>query len=90
MSDQRIQSTERMVGANHPTLSDTLNRLALVGHNLDGSHKAGVNSIDCSQYASLDAAIAAIGSTVTILTISTTVNVLSQSDGTIYIRFSNT
>ena len=78
MSDQRIQSTERMVGANHPTLSDTLNRLALVGHNLDGSHKAGVNSIDCSQYASLDAAIAAIGSTVTTLTISTTVNVLSN------------
>ena len=78
MSDQRIQSTERMVGANHPTLSDTLNRLALVGHNLDGSHKAGVNSIDCSQYASLDAAIAAIGSTVTMLTISTTVNVLSN------------
>src|SRR5574337_369346 len=39
MSDQRIQSTEKMVGANHPSLSDTLNRLTLIGHNSDGSHK---------------------------------------------------
>ena len=29
-----------MVGAGHPTKSDTLNRLSLVEHNTDGSHKA--------------------------------------------------
>lgn len=73
MSDQRIQATDRMIGANHPTLSDTLNKLALIGHNSDGTHKAGVASIDCSQYTSLNAAISAIGATVTTLTISTTV-----------------
>lgn len=38
MTDQRIQSTEKMVGANHPTLTDTLNRLALVEHSNDGTH----------------------------------------------------
>jgi len=40
MADQRIQYTEEMVGANHPSKSDTLNRLALVEHNTDGTHKA--------------------------------------------------
>ena len=29
-ADMRIQSTERMVGANHPALPDTLNRLVLI------------------------------------------------------------
>ena len=38
MTDQRIQYNERMVGAGHPTLSDTLNRLSLIEHNTDGSH----------------------------------------------------
>lgn len=38
MTDLTIQCTERMVGANHPSLSDTLNRLTLVEHNNDGSH----------------------------------------------------
>lgn len=38
MSDQRIQYDEEMVGANHPTKSDTLNRLALVEHAQDGNH----------------------------------------------------
>lgn len=38
MTDQTIQCTEKMVGANHPTLADTLNRLALVEHNNDGTH----------------------------------------------------
>ncbi|MBI5599653.1 MAG: hypothetical protein HY890_07955 [Deltaproteobacteria bacterium] len=59
MPDQRIQSTEKMVGAGHPSLSDTLNRLALVEHNSDGTHnpaliplsqKAAANGV-----ASLDA-----------------------------------
>jgi len=40
MSDQRIQYTEEMVGANHPTKSDTLNRLALVEADVDGHGKA--------------------------------------------------
>lgn len=39
MTDQRIQYTEKMVGAGHPTLSDTLNRFSLVEHNNDGTHK---------------------------------------------------
>lgn len=38
-TDQRIQYTEEMVGASHPTKSDTLNRLSLVEHNNDGTHK---------------------------------------------------
>lgn len=38
MADQRIQATENMIGANHPTLTDTLNRLTLVEHNTDGTH----------------------------------------------------
>ncbi len=39
MADMRIQYTEEMVGANHPTKADSLNRLALVEHNSDGTHK---------------------------------------------------
>jgi hypothetical protein len=38
-ADQRIQYNESMVGANHPTKSDTLNRLGQVEHNTDGTHK---------------------------------------------------
>ncbi|MBI5237704.1 MAG: hypothetical protein HY887_04705 [Deltaproteobacteria bacterium] len=44
MSDQRILYTEEMVGASHPSKSDTLNRLALVEHNTDGTHKTGLKS----------------------------------------------
>jgi len=40
MADQTIQATESMVGANHPTLADTLNRHGLVEHKTDGTHKA--------------------------------------------------
>lgn len=40
MADLRIKYTERMVGANHPTLSDTLNRLLKAEHGNDGSHIA--------------------------------------------------
>ena len=39
MADQRIQSSELMVGAGHATLSDTINRRGDVEHNLDGTHK---------------------------------------------------
>lgn len=39
MADQRILYTDRMVGAGHPTLQDTLNKLTLVEHNTDGTHK---------------------------------------------------
>ncbi|MBN2437975.1 MAG: hypothetical protein JXL20_05170 [Deltaproteobacteria bacterium] len=39
-ADQRIQYTEEMVGAGHPTKGDTLNRLMLIEHNTDGTHKA--------------------------------------------------
>lgn len=37
-ADQRILYTERVVGAGHPTFSDTLNRHGLVEHNNDGTH----------------------------------------------------
>jgi len=57
MSDQRIQATEYMVGANHPTMADTLNRLTLVGHNTDGSHKA---FFELHNYGSLAVAVAAM------------------------------
>ncbi|MBI5887079.1 MAG: hypothetical protein HZB85_10950 [Deltaproteobacteria bacterium] len=39
MTDKRIQYTEKMVGAGHPALADTLNRLSLAEHNSDGTHK---------------------------------------------------
>ncbi|MFQ5442702.1 MAG: glycosyl hydrolase family 28-related protein [Thermodesulfobacteriota bacterium] len=39
MADMSIQYTEEMVGAGHPSKADTLNRLALVEHNSDGTHK---------------------------------------------------
>lgn len=41
MADQIIQYTEEMVGAGHPTKSDTLNRALLIEHNSDGTHKFG-------------------------------------------------
>jgi hypothetical protein len=40
MADQRILASEEMVGASHATKADTLNRLALVEHNTDGTHNA--------------------------------------------------
>lgn len=39
MADQRILYTEQLVGSGHPTKADTINRLALVEHNADGTHK---------------------------------------------------
>lgn len=38
MPDKRISYNEEMVGAGHPTKPDTLNRLAAVEHNDDGTH----------------------------------------------------
>lgn len=46
MADQRIQYTEKMVGAGHPLLEDTLNRLVLVEHNADGTHNTAVLNIE--------------------------------------------
>jgi len=43
MADQRITYSERMIGSGHPSLTDTLNRLALVEHNNDGTHKKTIN-----------------------------------------------
>lgn len=42
MADQTLAYTENIVGSGHPTLADTVNRLTLVAHNNDGTHKAGV------------------------------------------------
>jgi hypothetical protein len=44
MADKRIQAYEMRVGANHPDFADTLNRLALVEHNEDGTHKVSIIS----------------------------------------------
>jgi len=38
-ANQTIAATEEMVGSGHPTKTDTLNRLVLVDHNTDGTHK---------------------------------------------------
>lgn len=39
MADQRVLYTEELVGATHPTKTDVVNRLSLVEHNNDGTHK---------------------------------------------------
>lgn len=46
MADERIQHTEQMVGAGHGTKTDTLNRLTLVEHNDDGTHKEPLASLN--------------------------------------------
>jgi hypothetical protein len=56
MADQRILYSESMVGAGHPTLSDTLNRLALVEHTNEGLHKIGVGGVGNAALAYVDAA----------------------------------
>lgn len=66
MADQRIQYAERMTGNGHPSLPDTLNRLTMVAHNSDGSHK-GYKEV--SQYANLQAAVAALAGTDTLLVV---------------------
>lgn len=38
-ADLTIKATEEMVGSGHATKADTLNRLSLVEHNTDGTHK---------------------------------------------------
>lgn len=53
MTDLRIQFNEEMVGAGHPAKADTLNRLALVEHNADGTHKynpAGYRELDLREF----------------------------------------
>lgn len=39
MADQTLKYNEAIVGSGHPTMNDTANRLALVEHNTDGTHK---------------------------------------------------
>ena len=43
--DLRILCTERMIGAEHPTLMDTLNRLILAQHHIDGTHSVGISAV---------------------------------------------
>jgi len=45
MADQTISYNEQMVGAGHPTKADTLNRLSLVEHNSDGTHKFDITGL---------------------------------------------
>ena len=44
-ADQTIAATEEMVGSGHATKTDTLNRLGLVEHNTDGTHKAAITGL---------------------------------------------
>ena len=44
MADQRILYSEEMVGANHATKADTLNRLTVVDHEQNGGHKSDANA----------------------------------------------
>jgi len=44
MADLTIHYLEQMVGSNHPTKEDTLNRLSLVEHNIDGTHGAPLSN----------------------------------------------
>lgn len=39
MTDQRAQYNEYAIGAGHPSEPDVVNRLALIEHNTDGTHK---------------------------------------------------
>lgn len=43
-ADQIIQFSEPLVGANHPTLADTINRGFLIEHNADGTHKTEIST----------------------------------------------
>lgn len=45
MADVTIVYNEQMVGSGHPTKADTLNRLALIEHNTDGTHKYGITGL---------------------------------------------
>jgi len=47
MADQRVQFGEKVRGANAPAgLEDTINRLTLVEHNSDGTHKKESRIVD--------------------------------------------
>lgn len=56
MADQRLLYNEFMVGATHPSLADTVNRLALVEHTSEGIHKIGVGGVGNAALAYTDAA----------------------------------
>jgi len=60
MSDKTINYTEEMVGSGHPTKTDTLNRLALVEHNTDGTHEA-INAASLTSTGLIDISGAAAG-----------------------------
>ena len=61
MADQRIQATENMIGANHPSLTDTLNRLTEVEHNTDGTHKVITGSPAATLGATTTSSLSASG-----------------------------
>lgn len=46
MADKRIHYTEKMVGAGHPLLADTLNRMMLVEHSVEGTHDVATLNIE--------------------------------------------
>lgn len=46
MNDLTLKFTELMVGKGHPSLADTLNRMILVEHNIDGTHDRSKMNIE--------------------------------------------
>lgn len=68
MADQTIVYTEEMVGSGHPTKADTLNRLALVAHNTDGTTKMKLGTFTRDMTAaSGDVAYTGVGFTPTLI-----------------------
>ena len=62
MTQQVINYDEEMVGANHPTKADTLNRAFLIEHNADGTHGAGVGGSGNFIYDTLTGITTGVGS----------------------------
>lgn len=66
-ADLTIKATEEMVGSNHATKADTLNRLSLVEHNTDGTHKSTMTLPVGTTVQTIHNSTATIGSTATVI-----------------------
>lgn len=91
-ADQRIQYNERMVGAGHPTLSDTLNRLSQIEHNTDGTHKTLSGNVHfIGKYTGIADALTQLGSTQATLVVNadTTVSTAVTIPSTLSVAVTN-
>jgi hypothetical protein len=50
MSDLTCKYTDELVGSGHPTKEDTINRMPLVEHNTDGTHKYAERMFDINVF----------------------------------------